>query len=152
LARGRQWLYRWQWESAKRGRSTSVKEAGSLSTLAASPRLMKAARSMLAHHIQAITARPGISKLRNFSSCYAAAVPQGCYANDGGLSIFSSFYKGWLRSQRIRKPSSVSQGAMIWMTSVSCAMMAARPPVATTFIGSPSSLRNLSTIPSTMLT
>src|SRR5687768_15651828 len=34
--------------------------------------------------------------------------------------IFCKFcYNGWLRSQRMRKPSRVSQGAMIWITSVS---------------------------------
>ena len=61
-------------------------------------------------------------------------------------------YNGWFKSHRMRRPSSVSQGAMIWITSVSCAMIAESPPVAITFISFPSSLRNRSTMPSTMLT
>ena len=43
-------------------------------------------------------------------------------------------------------------GAMIWITSVSCAMIAESPPVAITFMSFPSSLRKRSTMPSTMLT
>lgn len=64
----------------------------------------------------------------------------------------SRIYNGWFRSQRMRRPSSVSQGAMIWITSVSWAMIAENPPVAITFISVPSSLRKRSTMPSTMLT
>src|SRR5690554_591413 len=55
----------------------------------------------------------------------------------------------WFISQIRRRPSRVSQGAMCWMTSVSWAIAAARPPVPITFMSSPSSLRKRATIPST---
>ena len=51
-----------------------------------------------------------------------------------------------------RSPSSVSQGAMTLMTLVSLATTSANPPVATTFISFPSSVRKRATMPSTMLT
>ena len=57
-----------------------------------------------------------------------------------------------LSSQRMRRPSRVSQGAMCWMTGVSLATTSASPPVATTCMSSPSSARKRATMPSTMLT
>ncbi len=53
------------------------------------------------------------------------------------------------RSQMMRSPSSVSQGAMISSTLVSRAMISASPPVAMTFIFGPSSARKRATMPST---
>lgn len=53
------------------------------------------------------------------------------------------------KPQMIRKPSRVSQGAMISMAWVSFAMIAASPPVPITFISAPSSARKRVTIPST---
>src|SRR4030042_3183276 len=55
----------------------------------------------------------------------------------------------WFISQMIWSPSRVSQGATIWMISVSFARISASPPVAITFMFSPNSCRTRITIPST---
>ena len=78
-------------------------------------------------------ARPSIDTVRRVSS-----TPRACADS-----------QSWLRSQTMRRPSSVSSGSSLPIVFECGAISSARPPVATTCASTPSSPRIAATMPST---